>query len=78
MGIKTYDAAMLQVGHLTTRQSPSNTAVVDMGYSYTAGQNNGRTSQSTDGVVGETVNYTYDSLNRLATAQPLCWSVPAL
>jgi YD repeat-containing protein len=32
------------------------------------GHNNGRISQSIDGV-GQTVNYTYDSLNRLATAQ---------
>jgi RHS repeat-associated protein len=36
-------------------------------YIYTAGQNNGRISQSISG--GQTVNYTYDSLNRLATAQ---------
>jgi len=36
-------------------------------YVYPAGQNNGRISQSFDGV--QTVNYTYDSLNRLATAQ---------
>ena len=35
---------------------------------YTAGQNNGRIVQSVDGVAGETVNYTYDALNRLATA----------
>jgi RHS repeat-associated protein len=36
-------------------------------YVYTAGQNNGRISQSISG--GQTVNYTYDSLNRLSTAQ---------
>jgi RHS repeat-associated protein len=36
-------------------------------YVYAAGQNNGRISQSISG--GQTVNYTYDSLNRLATAQ---------
>ncbi|PWU10677.1 MAG: hypothetical protein C5B51_03885, partial [Terriglobia bacterium] len=51
---RTYDPAMLQLTHLTTRQSPSNTTVVDMAYAYTAGQNNGRISQSTDGVLGET------------------------
>jgi RHS repeat-associated protein len=42
---------------------------IDMQYIYPAGQNNGRISQTTDGVTGETVNYTYDALNRLATAQ---------
>jgi len=36
-------------------------------YVYPAGQNNGRIIQSISG--GQTVNYTYDSLNRLATAQ---------
>src|SRR5260370_35412156 len=46
---------------------PSQTAM-DMQYIYTAGQNNGRIVQSIDGVAGETVNYTYDALNRLATA----------
>jgi YD repeat-containing protein len=40
-----------------------------MQYLYTAGKNNGRISQSVDGVLGQTVNYTYDSLNRLSTAQ---------
>ncbi|PWU11272.1 MAG: hypothetical protein C5B51_02945, partial [Terriglobia bacterium] len=53
---RTYDPTMLQLTHLTTRQSPSNNAVVDMGYSFPAGQNNGRLSQSTDGILGETVN----------------------
>jgi RHS repeat-associated protein len=41
---------------------------MDMQYIYTAGQNNGRIVQAIDGVAGETVNYTYDALNRLATA----------
>src|SRR5271157_4285432 len=42
---------------------------MDMQYIYTAGQNNGRVAESIDGVSGETVQYTYDSLQRLATAQ---------
>jgi RHS repeat-associated protein len=42
---------------------------MDMHYYYTAGQNNGRVAQTVDGITGETVNYTYDSLNRLSTAQ---------
>ena len=49
-----------------TRQSVP--GVMDMQYVYPATQNNGRIVQSIDGVVGETVNYTYDALNRLATA----------
>jgi len=44
------------------------TTTMDMQYIYPAGQNNGRISQTIDGVAGETVNYTYDTLNRLATA----------
>ena len=42
--------------------------MMDMEYVYTAGQNNGRITQSVDGIAGETVNYTYDPLNRLASA----------
>jgi RHS repeat-associated protein len=45
------------------------TTVMSVQYGYTAGHNNGRISNSVDGVLGQTVNYTYDSLNRLATAQ---------
>jgi YD repeat-containing protein len=41
---------------------------VSMQYAYTAGQNNGRVSSTTDYVLGETVNYTYDMWNRLASA----------
>ena len=33
-----------------------------------AGQNNGRITQFNDGITGEVVNYTYDSLNRLIAA----------
>jgi YD repeat-containing protein len=36
---------------------------------YTTGQNNGRITSSIDGMLNETVNYTYDVLNRLSTAQ---------
>jgi len=42
--------------------------VLDLQYSYTAGQNNGRITQRTDAVSGEQVSYTYDSLNRLIQA----------
>ena len=64
---------MLQMTRVTvagTSFSPTYTSgtAMDMQYMYTAGQNNGRIVQSIDGAAGETVNYTYDALNRLATA----------
>jgi RHS repeat-associated protein len=43
--------------------------LMDMQYIYTAGQNNGRVAETIDGVSGETVQYAYDSLQRLASAQ---------
>ena len=61
---------LLQLTHLTTTTPyPSPQTVMDLQYVYTAGQNNGRIAQSVDGVLGETVNYTYDSLNQLAKAE---------
>jgi RHS repeat-associated protein len=42
---------------------------MDMQYNYTAGQNNGRIVSSQDYISGETVQYAYDSLLRLASAQ---------
>jgi YD repeat-containing protein len=42
---------------------------MDMQYVFTAGANNGRIAKSIDGVTGETVDYTYDVLNRLTQAQ---------
>ncbi|MGD0497692.1 MAG: RHS repeat-associated core domain-containing protein [Bryobacteraceae bacterium] len=39
-----------------------------MQYIYTAGQNNGRIAESIDGISGEDVQYTYDSLQRLVLA----------
>jgi hypothetical protein len=54
-----------------TRQTTSSggTAVMDMQYNFTAGQNNGRIANSVDGVTGENVAYTYDTLNRLIKAE---------
>src|SRR5579864_9827850 len=42
-----------------------------MQYTYSRSQNNGRITQSTDGTIagGETVVYTYDTLNRLTKAE---------
>jgi YD repeat-containing protein len=42
---------------------------MDMEYVYTAGANNGRITSSIDHVLNETVNYTYDTLNRLTRAE---------
>ena len=44
------------------------TTVMDLGYTFTAGANNGRIASSVDHVAGETVNYAYDGLNRLSSA----------
>ena len=41
---------------------------MNMQYNYSGTQNNGRIVSSVDGVTGEQVSYTYDWLNRLATA----------
>jgi RHS repeat-associated protein len=43
--------------------------IMDMQYNYTAGQNNGRITSSQDYISGETVQYAYDGLLRLANAQ---------
>jgi YD repeat-containing protein len=61
-GTRTYN----NLGQLTRIAAPG---TMDMQYIYTPGQNNGRVGQTIDGVSGETVSYTYDALNRLATAQ---------
>ena len=58
---RTYNN-MLQLTHLTVNGG------VDMQYIYSAGHNNGRVTQTIDGALGETVNYTYDNLHRLLTA----------
>ena len=68
---RTYNA-MLQM----TRQTVTGSwyselgtgTVMDLQYVYPGGANNGRIAQTIDGVGGETVNYTYDALNRLAGA----------
>ena len=41
---------------------------VNISYGYSATQNNGRITGSTDNVSGETVQYGYDTLNRLTAA----------
>ncbi len=58
---RTYNS-MLQLTHLIS-------SGVDITYAYSATQNNGKIVSQTDNISGEQVQYTYDSLNRLATAQ---------
>jgi RHS repeat-associated protein len=68
---RTYNN-LLQLQRMTVYEQPVNQMtignIMDMQYNYTAGANNGRISSSVDYIAGETVNYTYDLLNRLATA----------
>jgi YD repeat-containing protein len=45
----------------------------DLKYVYSTNQNNGKILQQLETVSGETTNYTYDSLNRLATASTGVW-----
>ena len=42
--------------------------LVNITYAYSASQNNGKITSQTDNISGEQVVYTYDALNRLATA----------
>jgi RHS repeat-associated protein len=58
---------MYQMTRITATSGAA--TVMDMQYLYTTGQNNGRIAQSIDGVLGETVDYTYDVWNRLTVAQ---------
>ena len=50
-------------------QLTQTTGAINMQYTYSATQNNGRIVQSVDGRTGETVSYQYDALNRLLHAE---------
>ena len=63
--------SMLQ---MTAMSSPG----VSMQYHFSATQNNGKIDYEIDNLTGEQVNYTYDSLNRLATASTLAGGSPFL
>ena len=65
---RTYNA-LLQLTSLS-----ANHGGYSYGYTYSGTQNNGRIVQSTDAVAGQTINYTYDSLNRLSTATGTGWA----
>ena len=62
---RTYNS-MLQL--LSVAVAPYGSTTVNMSYAYSSTQNNGKITSQTDNISGETVVYTYDSLNRLATA----------
>ena len=57
------------LGQLTRIQTTGPFASMDMQYIFSPTQNNGRITQSIDGVTGEQVTYTYDSLSRLIRAE---------
>ena len=48
-------------------------SAVNLTYNYPTGTNNGKVSSMYNAVSGETVTYTYDSLNRIATAGGSGW-----
>jgi len=60
--------SMLQLTNITTTTTNPSGAQVNMTYTYSATQNNGRIVSSSDAITGENVSYTYDSLNRLIGA----------
>ncbi len=66
------------IGQLTNISSCVNsygtcTPTLNAQYNYSATQNNGKNTSQTDGLSGEQVTYTYDSLNRLASANGSGW-----
>jgi len=65
---RTYNGMLQLTQETATAYVNGNLTVMNMQYAYSATQNNGRIAQSTDGVTGEIVNYTYDALNRLISA----------
>jgi len=62
-----------QLVGLSTFMQGSGT-IQNLAYNYPTGTNNGKLSSMSDAVSGETVTYTYDSLNRLMTANGSGWN----
>ncbi|MGD1098721.1 MAG: hypothetical protein ABSB35_42955 [Bryobacteraceae bacterium] len=60
---RTYNS-MLQLLSLVAGAGPT----VSLSYAYSSTQNNGKITSQTDNISGEQVVYTYDALNRLASA----------
>src|SRR3984893_12509471 len=68
---RTYSSQMLQMTDVTVWNVSS--WVMNQHYAFPTSGNNGKITSQTDNVSGETVSYTYDSLNRLATAGSSVW-----
>jgi RHS repeat-associated protein len=68
---RTYNA-MLQLTQLTVTPNTLQ-PTVNITYAYSSSQNNGKITSQTDNISGEQVVYTYDALNRLATAGATSW-----
>ncbi len=60
--------SMFQVTQIQVSKDPSG-YLLNMQYAYSPTQNNGKITSETDNLSAEQVLYTYDSLNRLASAQ---------
>jgi RHS repeat-associated protein len=56
-----------QMTRMTTTQPLGGTTLMDMQYIYVAGANNGRVTETLDGVTGDTQTFGYDALNRLVS-----------
>ncbi len=56
-----------QLTRMTTTKPLEGTTLMDMQYIYVAGANNGRVTQTIDGVTGDTQAFGYDALNRLVS-----------
>jgi RHS repeat-associated protein len=61
-----------QLTSLNAQNVPSGT-IENLNYNYSTGTNNGKIGSMYNAVSGETVTYTYDSLNRLLTANGSGW-----
>ena len=58
----------LQLTRVSTANVPYPATAINFSYGYSATQNNGKAISQTDNISGEQVQYTYDSLSRLASA----------
>jgi RHS repeat-associated protein len=65
---RRYDSFLHLTGVTTKHVSGTETMMLNEDYTYPAGQFSGRIASATDHIIGETVNYSYDALNRLSSA----------
>ena len=62
-----------QLTSILDTQNPCCNTYPNISYNYPAGADNGKISSMSNAISGETVTYTYDSLNRLLTAAGSGW-----